>query len=67
MPDISMCMGTGCPNKEKCYRFTATPNEYRQSYFMEVPFEDGKCDYYWGDNANIVWDQLTEILKPDKK
>jgi hypothetical protein len=52
--DIRMCRGTNCPVREKCYRFTAPPSEYWQSFFSEVPIriEDGKlkCDYYWGDN-----------------
>lgn len=44
--DISKCEGTNCPLKETCYRFRAIPNEYRQSYFMEPPFKDDKCDFY---------------------
>jgi hypothetical protein len=32
MADISMCLGRGCKVKDECYRFTATPNPYRQSY-----------------------------------
>lgn len=44
MPDISMCEGKDCPIKEKCYRFKATPSRYGQSYFMESPYKDGKCD-----------------------
>ena len=56
MPDITMCNGNNCPVKKKCYRYTAKPSEY-QSYFIEAPFKDGKCDHYW------------EIVKPkaDKK
>jgi len=57
MPDIAKCMGTGCPYKESCYRYTAKPNEYRQSYFMEPPIKDGKCEMYWGEN------QLKDIMK----
>jgi hypothetical protein len=63
-PDITMCPGTNCPHKEKCYRFTAKPSEYTQSYFINSPIKDGKCEYYWGDNAQSVWDQLKEIVKP---
>lgn len=37
MPDITMCKGAGCPHKEACYRFKATPSPYRQSYFAESP------------------------------
>jgi len=46
MPDVSMCMNEECPLKEKCYRFTATPNERIQSYGMFEPDKEGKCDYY---------------------
>jgi hypothetical protein len=63
MADITMCVGTDCPHKESCYRFTATPNEYRQSYFMSPPIKDGKCDMYWGENQINIWNQLKEIVK----
>jgi hypothetical protein len=56
-------MGTGCPYKEKCYRYTAKPSEFQQSWFMEVPIKDGKCDMFWGDNAESVWNQLKDIVK----
>ena len=32
-----MCSGNSCNKKQECYRFKATPNEYRQSYFLDVP------------------------------
>jgi hypothetical protein len=65
MPDITMCPGTNCPHKEKCYRFTAKPCEY-QSWFVKAPIKDDKCEYYWGANAESVWNQLKEIVKiPD--
>jgi hypothetical protein len=32
MPDISMCRNEKCKFKEECYRFTAKPDEFRQSY-----------------------------------
>jgi hypothetical protein len=35
-----------------------------QSFFINSPIKDGKCEMYWGDNAQIVWDQLKEIVKP---
>jgi hypothetical protein len=48
MPDITMCSGTNCPLKETCYRYTATPSEFMQSYFVNPPIkEDETCDYYW--------------------
>lgn len=54
MADITMCPGTNCPHKEKCYRFTAKPCEYWQAYFTEPPIKDGKCEYYWGENAEFM-------------
>lgn len=47
MADITMCEGTNCPLKDRCYRHTAPENPYRQSYFMGVPVKDGECEYYW--------------------
>jgi hypothetical protein len=57
MPDITMCSGkekqtqNPCPLRDSCYRFIATPSEYRQSYFTEAPFivePDGtSCEYFW--------------------
>jgi hypothetical protein len=64
MPDITMCPGTNCPQKENCYRFTATPSEYYQSWFTKSPIKDGKCDMYWGENAEAVWNELKDIVKP---
>jgi len=50
MPDISMCSSNTCPLKESCYRFTATPSPFRQSYggfkYDEVTKE---CKHYWND------------------
>jgi hypothetical protein len=63
-PDITMCLGTDCPYKETCYRYTAKSNEYYQSYFTEAPIKDGKCDMYWGDNAEAIFNQLKDIVKP---
>lgn len=47
MPDISMCTGGDCPRKESCYRFTAKPSEYFQSYFQSPPYAGISCEYYW--------------------
>lgn len=46
MPDIALCEGTGCPLKEKCYRYKATPSKYRQSYFYEIPYLGSNCEYF---------------------
>ncbi len=63
MPDITMCPGTDCPYKESCYRYTAKPSEYYQSYFMKPPFKDDECEMYWGDNAEMIFKQLKDITK----
>ena len=65
-PDITLCPGTDCPHKEKCYRYTAKPSEYRQAYFMEAPIKDGKCEMYWGENAESIWKQINEIIETKK-
>jgi hypothetical protein len=61
MPDIDMCIGTDCPYKENCYRFTAKPSDYQ--YYLKPPIKDGKCDMYWGENAENIWNQLKDIVK----
>ena len=65
MTDISMCSGKDCPVRDDCYRFTAIPTQYGQSYFMDVPGKtiNGKftCEMYWGKNAEAIWNQLKDI------
>jgi hypothetical protein len=53
MPDISMCRGGDCPIQNDCYRHTATPTEYRQSYLLNPPYDPikKKCDYFWYNNG----------------
>lgn len=64
-----MCTHSGCPVKEKCYRFTANPSE-SQSYFSGNPstVNDGKfyCTFFWGENAEWIMNKLTDITKPSK-
>lgn len=43
--DIAMCSGEGCPLKDTCYRAKGVPG-MMQSYFIEPPFEDDKCEYF---------------------
>lgn len=50
MPDITMCKGRGCILSTRCYRCTATPDEY-QSYFIDEPTTDGHmCAHYLPDH-----------------
>lgn len=67
MPDITMCEGTGCPRKETCYRFTATPTPMRQSYFSIPPVKkDGTCHHYWEDKKQQA-KLIKEIMDADKE
>jgi len=54
MPDITKCEGKDCPIKETCYRFTSPDSEYRQSYFMKIPYNHTSkiCDYFM-----TVWEK----------
>ena len=45
MPDITMCNNEKCPLNKTCYRFTAIPNEYSQSYAEFKPFIDDVLDF----------------------
>ena len=56
MSDITMCSGEGCDMKLDCYRHTANQS-FWQSWFMEVPIKDGKCDMFWG-NEDIITVEL---------
>lgn len=61
MSDIAKCRGDECPMKESCYRFTAPSSEY-QSYFVNTPIKDGKCEMYWGQAQQDMIDILQEIV-----
>jgi len=43
MADITMCQNETCLSKSTCWRFTATPNQYWQSY----------C--YFGEKDQLKW------------
>lgn len=48
MSDIAKCENESCPLKENCYRYTATPSEYRQSYAnFQIDDESGECSGFW--------------------
>lgn len=55
MTDIKMCNGWDCAIKKECYRHTADPNPYRQSYFTNPHFEKKMggtaCEYFWDNRA----------------
>ena len=69
--DFTMCNGDGCPIRIECMRYTAMPNEHRQSYFLESPGaknEDGvfSCEMFWGDKQERIYKQLTEIINGEE-
>lgn len=54
MADITACEGKDCPFKDKCYRYTCPKNPYRQSYFVEIPFDKDKADCkYFSPNSKV--------------
>lgn len=49
MADITMCPGSSCKIRDKCYRHTAPINEHWQAWndFSQSPvFVDGKCELF---------------------
>lgn len=65
MPDICMCTGN-CPISDYCYRYTAIPNRYWQSYscLEEVCLsnEDNKYSEFIPDNKRIKEDEENSIF-----
>jgi len=60
MLDYCMCKGTGCTQRNKCYRFRMKPMPVRQSYLANVPGSGDECEYFspieeWADHM------LTEL------
>ena len=66
MPDIAMCFGDNCPAKELCYRYTAKADEY-QSYFANPPFNNNKCEFFWGEQSVNFWEEITKNKEEQKK
>jgi hypothetical protein len=62
MADITMCTGDGCDLKLKCYRHTATSCSW-QSWFIEPPIKDGKCDMFWGEKAEDSYNDLKDVFR----
>lgn len=65
MPDISMCTGGDCPMKDKCYRFTATPDEHRQAYFQTPPFKKELVEAVTVETWPIILIPATDIVTCD--
>ena len=60
MPDITMCRGRSqdlkktCQKRGQCYRYTATPNEYGQSWFMGMPCDEFACESFIMDKGKSI-------------
>lgn len=54
MADITMCYNHDCLSKEKCYRYTAIPNTFKQSYIeFKVPKDRKKCGNFINNKKKI--------------
>lgn len=77
MPDITMCFGKGkphstdknetsanCPKKERCFRFKATPSEFRQAYFLGIPYDPStdKCKHFTSVDKEEAFGDLIHLL-----
>lgn len=61
MPNIAMCPGTNCPQKNDCLRFRAIQDS-QQYYFSEAPYQE---EYFMCDEfIPIEWD---DKLTPRKE
>lgn len=55
MADITMCIGSTCPSKKECYRYTAPANPYWQAYsnfFINIKTEEDRCSHYFPDSRS---------------
>jgi hypothetical protein len=68
MADITMCSGLNCPLKEKCYRFTAIENQFRQSYFQHPPYDVSRenCSLFWEDTEYRKAHMTKHLEEPSK-
>lgn len=44
MPDISLCVNSRCPVRDKCYRYLAKPSGVNQSYCHFQHEKDRPCE-----------------------
>ena len=63
MPDITMCQEDQCPRRNLCYRYTARPDQYWQSYFAKKPCDDyATCREFWDTTKWLIeTDPLLEL------
>jgi len=64
MADISKCNNQQCPSKDYCYRFTATPSKFMQSYADFSPEDDEtSCSHFWPNNKCKYCNQENGVHK----
>ena len=55
MPDIAMCKNEKCKFKEDCFRFTAKPSEFHQTYTkFNCKDKDGIDTFFWKNGKPSV-------------
>lgn len=52
MPDITMCLGGDCVQKDSCYRYRAVADKHWQSFFVNPPVvvaenKEQICAQFW--------------------
>ena len=58
LKDFTYCKDSDCKIKEHCFRFNdQNPDEY----FTESPRTDNKCDMFWGEQQENIFDMLLNI------
>ena len=62
--EISKCMGTDCPKRKQCLRYTQVAELY-QSYLMKAPYDPvaDRCKLFWGKTEERVHNKVAEMLK----
>lgn len=64
MADITMCKDLACPLAETCYRMKAEPNKHWQSYFLNSPRKEDKCEHYQPIEEDKIMSKRLEDLHP---
>lgn len=58
MVDIAMCERSDCPKHDRCYRYTAKPDELLQTYLITEKVGD-ECDMFW-PNAGYRYEESSD-------
>ena len=54
MADLTLCRGTGCPQRDNCRRYTAVIDTLWQSFFTAPPWDGMTCLRYWPLDIDYV-------------